>query len=322
MTFYNYLKAARERCGISQSDLAEKIGVSTTTIQNWEKDTLPDKIYWGPIIEQLQLSKNDFLKQYADTVLPSDDEADTQPFPDFLFPDHMLTTIKKMRLTADEQELMGLQEIYRIEHNLLILPYEYVQRVGAFQIMNLSESISNKLGGFRGYVIEQIKKKPEDIFDIMKCSPTQLLNLCGYIKINDKYGNFLSTWEEKILDIVDLLTQIKMAGNSLVIAETYDDNLYHSGSWKKLDNYSSFVDYNGKLNFNQFMQLTEKECQDVEYIAAKEKYEKDRLYYEEHSSMLDHEPKAPKYKGTENVEMTEQGKQLLTWYEENFPEEA
>ena len=112
MTFYSYLKNARERCHITQSDLAEKIDVSLTTIQNWEKDTLPDKSYWKVIIKQLKLNKEEFVRHYTDAVLPCENRTETQPFPDFLFPDNMLNTIKKIRLTADEQELLGLEAIY------------------------------------------------------------------------------------------------------------------------------------------------------------------------------------------------------------------
>lgn len=45
---------------------------------------------------------------------------------------------------------------------------------------------------------------------------------------------------------------------------------------------------------------------------------KDKRYYEEHTSMMDHAPVPPEYHGTKNVEMTERGQQLLAWYKENI----
>ncbi len=334
MTFYSYLKAARERCGITQTDLAEKTGVSTTTIQNWEKDTLPDKNYWQVIIEQLKLTKEEFAKNYTDAVLPCGNETETQPFPDFLFPDDMIATLKNIRLTADEQELLGLETIYSItcdmkgnynftiteSGNLPVLPYEYVRRVGAFQIMKLNDSLSSKVGRFRYYVISQIKKHPEETFDILKCSPAQFLALCAYIETEEiqRYDyNKRITWGQKIQTIINLLRQIEDAENSLTIAMT-DSNSYNYSKWKSLDNYYAFIDNDGNLRYEQFTKLVEKECQDIEYIEVKEKYEKDMLFYEEHSSMMDHCPQAPEYRGTKNVEMTERGKQLLTWYKNNF----
>lgn len=332
MTFYSYLKNARERCRITQSDLAEKIDVSLTTIQNWEKDTLPDKSYWKVIIKQLKLNKEEFVRHYTDAVLPCENQTETQPFPDFLFPDNMLNTIKKIRLTADEQELLGLEAIYSVtrdmdgsyhykiteSRNLPILPYEYVRRVGAFQIMNLNDSLSDKFGRFRTYVISQIKKHPEETFDILKCSPAQLLNLCDYIEIKPKnYYYDAITLGKQIRTIINLLKEIENAGDSLVIAETNNDRHSYS-KWKSLDDYSSFIDRDGDLRYEQFTKLVEKESQDIKYIEAKEKYEKDKLFYEEHSSMMDYCPEAPKYRGTQNIEMSEQGRQLLTWYENNF----
>lgn len=326
MTFYSFLKITREHCGITQAEFAEKVGVSITTIQNWEKDTLPDKSYWQVIIDQLKLSREEFIRHYTNTVLPCDNKTSVQPFPDFLFPDNLVDAIKNMKLTADEQELLGLEVFYGTAYdmtgeykfkiiksgNLPALPYEYVHRVGAFHIMNLYDSLVDKIGEFRDYVITQIKKNPEAIFDISECSPAQLLTLCECIVI--KKGSYETyTWREKIQTVIDRLKQVEDAGNSLVIAETNNNSCY----WKELDGYSAFA-HNDRLHYEEFMKLTEKESQDDDYIKMKEKYEKDKLFYEEHSSMMDHCPQAPKYRGTKNVEMTERGKQLLTWYKNNF----
>lgn len=203
MTFYSFLKIARERCGITQAEFAERADVSITTIQNWEKDTLPDKGSWQVIIDQLKLSREEFIRHYANTALPCKDKTSAQPFPDFLFPDNLIDAIKKMKLTADEQELLGLEVFYDSTYdmtgeykfkvtqkfNLPALPYEYVHRVGAFHIMNLNDSLTDKIGGFRDYVITQIKKNPETIFDISECSPAQLLTLCECIVTKKQLRN-------------------------------------------------------------------------------------------------------------------------------------
>lgn len=322
MTFYSFLKTARERCGITQAEFAEGVGVSITTIQNWEKDTLPGQGYWQVIIDQLKLSREEFIRYYANTVLPCNDETSAQPFPDFLFPDNLLDAIKNMKLTADEQELLGLEIFYDSDYDMTgeykfkvtkksslpVLPYEYVHRVGAFHVMNLHDSLTDKIGGFRDYVIAQIKKNPEAIFDISKCSPAQLLALCKCIVIRkDSYKTY--TWEEEIQIVIERLKQIEGAGNSLTIAKTSDRD--YGDRWEKFDEYSTFA-------YDEFIRLVEKESQDDDYIEMKEKYEKDKLFYEEHSSMMDHCPQAPRYRGTKNVEMTERGKQLLDWYKNNF----
>lgn len=340
MTLYLFLKNARERCNMTQEALAEKIGVSPTTIQNWEKETLPDKNHWSAIIERLKLSKEEFFEHYANTALPDKEDRSALPFPDFLFPDEMVERIKIMRLTADEQELLGLEELYSATYNMdgdyrfkvrktgfsPTLPYEYVRRVGAFHIMNLSDSLHKKIGGYRDYVMAQIRINPEKTFDIFKCSAAQLLDLCDKITLEHEkktVGGYRKSetynWGSEVRHIIELLECIADADNSLVIAETNEDHDKYSRNddWVKLDNYSPYVD-SVTFHGEQLIKIVEKESQNPDYLEAKEKYEKDKRFYEEHASMMDHAPVPPKYQGTKNVEMTERGQQLLAWYKENI----
>lgn len=331
MTLDLFLKNARERCNMTQEALAEKIGVTSTTIQNWEKKTLPDISHWPAILEQLNISRKEFLEHYENTALPDEEEGNVSSFPDFLFPDNMVNQIKMMRLTADEQELLGLEGLYSATHNmdeyhefkttetgsLSILPYEYVRRVGAFHVMNLSDSLHKKIGGYRNYVIAQIKMKPEKTFDIFKCSAVQLLHLCDEIEVDYYNGcrHHHYNWGTELRNIIKLLECIADADNSLVIAEA--NNNHWTNNWKEYDNYSSFAE-SIESHSEQWMKIVEKESENPDYLEAKEKYEKDKRFYEEHASMMDHAPVPPEYHGTKNVEMTERGQQLLAWYKENI----
>lgn len=331
MTLYLFLKNARERCNMTQEALAEKIGVTPTTIQNWEKKTLPDISHWPAILEQLNLSKEEFFEHYENTALPDEEEGSVSSFPDFLFPDNMVNQIKMMKLTADEQELLGLEGLYSATYNmnkyhefkttetgsLSILPYEYVRRVGALHVMNLSDSLHKKIGGYRNYVIAQIKMKPEKPFDIFKCSAVQLLHLCDEIEV-DYYNDCRHhhyNWGTELRNIIKLLECIADADNSLVIAEA--NNNHWTNNWKEYDNYSSFAE-SIESHSEQWMKIVEKESENPDYLEAKEKYEKDKRFYEEHASMMDHAPVPPEYHGTKNVEMTERGQRLLAWYKENI----
>ena len=331
MTLYLFLKNARERCNMTQEALAEKIGVSITTIQNWEKETLPDKNHWPAILEQLNLSREEFFEHYENTALPDAEEGSVPSFPDFLFPDSMVSQIKMMKLTADEQELLGLEELYSVTYNtdgayklkvtktgsLPTLPYEYVRRVGAFHIMNLSDSLHKKIGERRNYVIAQIKTNPEKLFDVFKCSAEQLLRLCDEIKV-DYYNDCRHhhyNWGTELRNTIKLLECIADADNSLVIAEADKD--YWPSYWRERDNYSSFAK-SIESHSEQWMKIVEKESENPDYLEVKEKYEKDKRFYEEHASMMDRAPVPPEYHGTKNVEMTERGQQLLAWYKENI----
>lgn len=328
MTFYTYLKADRERCNITQIDLANKIGVSTTTIQNWETKSLPDKYHWKAIIKALSLDKEEFSKKYMEEAMPKDenDEQTHSSFSDFLFPDDQIKQIKKLRLTADEQEFLGLKELYSVNRQmkgdydfeiteageLPILPYGFVQRVGAWQVINLNESLSNKLGSFETYVISQIKKNPDQLFDILKLSPNQYKQLFESI-------NFAHEYFAENLEIIE------KAGGSLLVAEKEDD--YYG--YDELKDYDCFLSCHRDSNsykyiesihkqYEGYIKIVKKEGNTPEYIAAKEKYKKDKAFFDEHSSMLDHEPEPPQRKRTKNVELTEKGEKVLAWYNENF----
>lgn len=331
MTLYLFLKNARERCNMTQEALAEKIGVSPTTIQNWERKTLPDIAHWPAILEQLNLSREEFFEHYENTALPDTEEESVSSFPDFLFPDSMVNQIKMMKLTADEQELLGLEELYSATYNMdedyrfkvrktgfsPTLPYEYVRRVGAFHIMNLSDSLHKKIGERRNYVIAQIKTNPEQLFDVFKCSAEQLLHLCDEIEV-DYYNDCRHhhyNWGTELRNTIKLLECIADADNSLVIAEADKD--YWPSYWRERDNYSSFAK-SIESRSEQWMKIVEKESENPDYLEVKEKYEKDKRFYEEHASMMDHAPVPPEYHGTKNAEMTERGQQLLAWYKENI----
>lgn len=54
--FFFRLKIRREKLGLSQKDLAERIGVSTNTIQSWERDTFPKGDALILLSEQLKCS--------------------------------------------------------------------------------------------------------------------------------------------------------------------------------------------------------------------------------------------------------------------------
>lgn len=56
MKFGEYLKAARTRKEYTQEYVAEKLGITTKTLQNWEKDIQPNKDYWNDILNLYELN--------------------------------------------------------------------------------------------------------------------------------------------------------------------------------------------------------------------------------------------------------------------------
>ena len=126
MTLYLFLKNARERCNMTQEALAEKIGVSPTTIQNWERKTLPDIAHWPAILEQLNLSREEFFEHYENTALPDTEEENVSSFPDFLFPFapfSILIIIDVITKNTITKKAMTKTNIPSIESALIIIFY-------------------------------------------------------------------------------------------------------------------------------------------------------------------------------------------------------
>lgn len=87
ITFGYYLKRARERKTMTQEKAAKKIGVTITTIQNWEKETLPDKNHWRDIIRVYGLNGKEFSLNLRSSILNESQSSLDCQFPLFLFPD-------------------------------------------------------------------------------------------------------------------------------------------------------------------------------------------------------------------------------------------
>lgn len=152
-----------------------------------------------------------------------------------------LNVIKNLKLNADEQELLGLEYLYRAKYDmnsmynfdvesrstLSSLPYEYVNRTNAFEVLRLHKSLENKLNNYKNFVIKQIILEPNVVFDISVCDSNQQLDLCNYIKIRDSKSFYSSkrceTWSEELELILECLKQIKEANGSLVVAEMNDN---------------------------------------------------------------------------------------------------
>ena len=101
MKLGEFLRQSRMEAGLTQEGMADKVGVSTTSVQNWEKNTFPDPQYWPLISDALSVKATDIAVHIAETVVPPKEEKSrkTCSFPEFLFPEKHLSRIKALRFT-------------------------------------------------------------------------------------------------------------------------------------------------------------------------------------------------------------------------------
>ena len=63
MTVSERIRDARKALGLSQSALAEKLGVGTMTVNRWEKGSTPDPQNVKPLAEVLGVNPLDLLPE-------------------------------------------------------------------------------------------------------------------------------------------------------------------------------------------------------------------------------------------------------------------
>ena len=326
MKFNDYMKSSREHCFLTQEEAATSLGVSTTSVQKWEKDTLPDKSMWAQIIKVYKLDQQEFLTNYGESAIPKEeieDDGEQTDFPAFLFPADILPEIQELVLTREEQELLGLEALYQtnsfkmnsniglfslVPHeNSIGLPYEYVKSKGAFRIMALHDSLTQKLSDYRDYCITEIKANPDAVFNINNCSKEQILDLCRCITIT--VGRQQKNLYETLAYDIEELRFIDENPQPMVVSRYNPRNRSMLGDkWENEKIYSRI----SKVS-SGFLTIVEKESDAPEYLELKAQYEKDMEFYKEHQNMMDHEPVKPLYNGYKEAVITEAGHRFLEW---------
>lgn len=213
MKLGEFLRQSRIEAGLTQEGMADKVGVSTTSVQNWEKNTFPDPQYWPLISKALSVKVTDIATRMAETVAPPKEEKSrkTCSFPEFLFPEGSLSRIKALRFTDEEMELLGLELVYSSGNcgalscnaDLPALPYEYIRLKGPWNILSMHEEITDKLSGaYVPMVANWAKKHPGKSFDILDQTAEDYLCICRYIRIR-----MSNVYSEEYSFLYDLICQ-------------------------------------------------------------------------------------------------------------------
>lgn len=328
MKFNEYMKTSREHCFLTQEEAATALGVSTTSVQKWEKDTLPDKSMWAQIINVYKLDQGEFLMNYGESAIPKaePEEVENSEFPDFLIPADKLSQVRELVLTKEEQELLGLEALYQsnsykltgslglfsmVPHeNSIGLPYEYVKGKGSFKVMALHDSLVKKLSAYRDYVIGQVKNEPEVVFNINNCSKQQLLELFRCITVGS--GRQQKNLYETLAYDIEELKYVNESPAPVIVSRYNPKSRNVLGDkWENEKNYARL----NKVS-SSFLEIVERESEEEEYVAVWEQYEKDMEFYREHQNMIDHEPARPLYNGYKEAVITEAGRKFLEWAED------
>ena len=170
MTLYSYLKQSREAVGLTQAQAAEKMDVSIISIQNWEKDTIPDSDRWAQLIAVYQLDKEKFASLHMETVAPNENVETNEGiavFPFMIFSDIEQAVLRKLQLTETEQDILGVLSCFDK------IPYGLLKQYGVWHVRHIQKQLHEKLGNYKNIVVDFLTAYPNVKMDIFKLTVEQ-----------------------------------------------------------------------------------------------------------------------------------------------------
>lgn len=223
-TFGDYISRERRYSKMTQEQLAEKMGVSKQSVQNWESGRTK--------VKTAHIKKLAYLFNVPETKLYSELNRDNDAmkndiFPYFLFENDSeeLDIIKSLHLNLNQQELFGLICLYckdllpyiyqesAFDEAITQIPSGYVCKVGSIQFINLSDGLRYILKYVdHGFLLKVLKLYPDEIFDVTRLSKELIIEFIdnGHIPYVDYHDDAIG---------IDFFVNMKKARYVLPILE-------------------------------------------------------------------------------------------------------
>lgn len=188
MDMRDYIKNCREEAGLTQLELAEKMGVSVVSVQNWEKGrTKIEMSRMSELASILNVPVENLIKE----ILIEEDKLRPDRWPDFLFDQETNSIIDSLHLNHAQQELFGLLYIYGKEcltnidteegrnifdANLRKIPFGFIDKVGSIRFMNQAEGLFQVIQYVNAdFLLKILKQNPYAEFNIRKLTKDQIM---------------------------------------------------------------------------------------------------------------------------------------------------
>lgn len=204
----NFIKQCRIDAGLTQEQLAEKMEVSITAVQNWESGRTNIELK-----KYLQLAEifNVPVEKLIKERLIEEDKKRVDRWPDFLFDEDINSVINTLHLNLAQQDLLGILHIYGAEYlnnkemelntfneDLKLVPYSYIEKVGSIRFLDQAAGLYNVIRYVKtDFLLKILRQNPEAEFNVKKMSRDQI---CEFIDDGCKPG---SLWEDLSWDYLD-----------------------------------------------------------------------------------------------------------------------
>ncbi len=174
-----YIKTCRKDKGLTQRQLADKMGVTTVAVQSWESGKT--KIELSRFMD-LSAAFNVPVENLIKEMLIEEDKRRPDRWPRFLFNDETNDIIDTLHLNLAQQDLFGLLYIYNsgylkkraVDFNTLyddlkLIPYGFIDKVGSIRFLNLADGLHKVLRYVQAeFLMKVLKQNPEAEFNIKK----------------------------------------------------------------------------------------------------------------------------------------------------------
>ncbi len=220
-----FVKRCREEAGLTQDQLAEKMGVSVVSVQNWEtgKTKINQDRYWD-----LASIFNVPVEKLMKEMLIEEDTRRPDIWPGFLFDDSTNAIVDTLHLNLAQQDLFGLLYIYGSEYlkqteigvdtfekDLKAIPYGFIDRVGSIQFLNQAEDLHKVIKYVRSdFLMKVLRQNPEVEFNVKKL-PKNLIK--EFIDNGFKPFDEFASFDEGYEGAVGLHFRISMKKASIIL---------------------------------------------------------------------------------------------------------
>ena len=197
-----FVKTCRMNAGLTQEQLAERMGVSVVSVQNWEsgKTKIEIRRY-----RELAAVFNVPVEKLIKEMIIEEDKKSPDRWPGFLFDDYTNDIIDTLHLNLAQQDLFGLLYIYDAEYlkktmidfntlndDLKKIPYGFIEKVGSIQFMNQVDGLHSVIKYIKSeFLMKVLKQNPESEFNVKKL-PKELI--CEFIDEGTKQIDDMADW--------------------------------------------------------------------------------------------------------------------------------
>lgn len=339
----NTLKLLREKAGLTQEVVADRLEMTVGTIQNWERTGKIQKEQLHNLLDLYGVGAAERNRVVLD-IFGDDRREEEKPavesdnFPYFLFDDRpdIVAAAKRAELSVEEMELFGYT--YYLEYFIdtcgeyhehrTSIDYRVFEKYGGyFRTMCTINQIKLKIGEYKWRRKDDIPSLATFVYNFGLCYPNVPFKFCALSKQDIANNvNDLPGIEKDRIYINKLYAKCKAVEKPIFLgtSEHYerDDNipeivrgLYRrdGGSYYHKKNDNSYRMYADGV-IEKCIVIVKRENTEEGYLNRRNQYLSDKEAYDAHPNLFDRAPEF-EYQYDFYIRLTDLGREYIQWYE-------